>query len=66
MTMLEAADWTGNVTEYGLVAAIETGSRDRGLALAGQLDTGIVQVNDQTLNNDAYAPFGGTQIGKRV
>ena len=22
--------------------------------------TGIVHVNDQTLNNDAYAPFGGT------
>ncbi len=24
-------------------------------------DTGIVHVNDQTLNNDAYAPFGGTR-----
>ncbi len=49
-----------NDTEYGLVAAIQTGSRDRGRALADQLHTGIVHVNDQTLNNDAYAPFGGT------
>jgi len=48
-----------NDTEYGLVAAIQTGSRDRGRALADQLRTGIVHVNDQTLNNDAFAPFGG-------
>ena len=50
-----------NDTEYGLVAAIQTGSRDRGRAMADQLDTGIVHINDQTLNNDAYAPFGGTR-----
>ena len=49
-----------NDTEYGLVAAIQTGSMERGLELAGQLRTGIVHVNDQTLNNDAFAPFGGT------
>jgi benzaldehyde dehydrogenase (NAD) len=49
-----------NDTEYGLVAAVQTGSLERGLALADQLRTGIVHVNDQTLNNDAFAPFGGT------
>jgi benzaldehyde dehydrogenase (NAD) len=49
-----------NDTEYGLVAAIQTGSVERGLELADRLNTGIVHVNDQTLNNDAYAPFGGT------
>ena len=49
-----------NDTEYGLVAAIQTGSRDRGRAVADHLDTGIVHVNDQTRNKDAYAPFGGT------
>jgi benzaldehyde dehydrogenase (NAD) len=31
-----------------------------GLEIADRLNTGIVHVNDQTLNNDAYAPFGGT------
>ena len=49
-----------NDTDYGLVAAIQTGSLERGLEVAGQLRTGIVHVNDQTLNNDAFAPFGGT------
>ena len=49
-----------NDTEYGLVAAIQTGSLERGLEVASQLRTGIVHVNDQTLNNDAIAPFGGT------
>jgi benzaldehyde dehydrogenase (NAD) len=49
-----------NDTEYGLVAAVQTGSVSRGLEIAERLNTGIVHVNDQTLNNDAYAPFGGT------
>ncbi|MFE9438379.1 benzaldehyde dehydrogenase [Streptomyces sp. NPDC006602] len=49
-----------NDTEYGLVAALQTGSPDRGRDLARRLRTGIVHINDQTLNNDAYAPFGGT------
>ena len=49
-----------NDTEYGLVAAVQTGSLGRGRAIADRLTTGIVHVNDQTLNNDAYAPFGGT------
>src|SRR3984885_3926887 len=49
-----------NDTDYGLVAAIQTGSLERGLDIASQLRTGIIHVNDQTLNNDAYAPFGGT------
>jgi benzaldehyde dehydrogenase (NAD) len=49
-----------NDTEYGLVAAIQTGSVERGHEVADRLRTGIVHVNDQTLNNDAFAPFGGT------
>jgi benzaldehyde dehydrogenase (NAD) len=56
----EEAIAVANDTEYGLVAAVQTGSVGRGLNLAKQLRTGIVHVNDQTLNNDAYAPFGGT------
>ena len=36
------------------------GSMERGLEIAERLNTGIMHVNDQTLNNDAYAPFGGT------
>ncbi|MFF8894848.1 benzaldehyde dehydrogenase [Brevibacterium casei] len=48
-----------NDTEYGLVAAVQTGSPERGAALAAGLNTGIIHINDQTLNNDAFAPFGG-------
>jgi benzaldehyde dehydrogenase (NAD) len=48
-----------NATEYGLVAAVRTGSLDRGMAIARRLKTGMVHVNDQTVNNLAYAPFGG-------
>ena len=49
-----------NDTDYGLVAAIQTGSLEHGLEVASQLRTGIAHVNDQTLNNDAFAAFGGT------
>jgi benzaldehyde dehydrogenase (NAD) len=48
-----------NDTEYGLVAAVQTGSPERGLALADRLRTGIVHVNDQTIGDDAHVPFGG-------
>ena len=48
-----------NDTEYGLVAAIQTGSIQRGLRLADRLNTGIVHVNDQTINDEATVPFGG-------
>lgn len=48
-----------NDSEYGLVAAVQTGSVGRGLEIARRLRTGIVHINDQTLNNDAFAPFGG-------
>ncbi|HEX6343040.1 aldehyde dehydrogenase family protein [Umezawaea sp.] len=48
-----------NNTEHGLVASVLTGSVRRGLALADRLATGIVHVNDQTIEDDAYVPFGG-------
>ncbi|MFI9115981.1 aldehyde dehydrogenase family protein [Streptomyces venezuelae] len=48
-----------NDTEYGLVAAVRTGSVERGLRLADRLRTGMVHVNDQTVNHQAVVPFGG-------
>jgi benzaldehyde dehydrogenase (NAD) len=48
-----------NDTRYGLVAAVQTGSARRGTAVADRLRTGIVHVNDQTVNDDAYVSFGG-------
>ncbi|MGW7469041.1 aldehyde dehydrogenase family protein [Streptomyces xantholiticus] len=48
-----------NDTPYGLVAAVRTGSVERGLRLAGRLRSGMVHVNDQTINHQAVVPFGG-------
>ncbi|MER8260689.1 benzaldehyde dehydrogenase [Streptomyces albidoflavus] len=55
----EEAVRLANSTAYGLTAAVQTGSLPRGLALAGRLRTGIVHINDQTVNDEAHVPFGG-------
>jgi benzaldehyde dehydrogenase (NAD) len=55
----EQAVELANRTEYGLVAAVQTGSAERGRAVADRLRTGIVHVNDPTIEDDAYVPFGG-------
>jgi benzaldehyde dehydrogenase (NAD) len=46
-------------TDYGLSLGILTSDAMRGLALAEQIPTGIVHINDQTVNDEAVAPFGG-------
>jgi benzaldehyde dehydrogenase (NAD) len=46
---------------YGLSLGILTGDVSRGLALADRIPTGIVHVNDQTVNDEAVAPFGGVR-----
>src|SRR5262245_2243041 len=46
---------------YGLSLGILTRDLDHGLALAERIPTGIVHVNDQTVNDEAVAPFGGVQ-----
>lgn len=49
-----------NATDYGLSAAVITADVGRGLAVADQLRTGLVHVNDQTVNDEPIVPFGGT------
>src|SRR5690606_36556501 len=44
---------------YGLALSILTRDVMKGLALAEQIPTGIVHINDQTVNDEAVAPFGG-------
>jgi benzaldehyde dehydrogenase (NAD) len=44
---------------YGLSLSILTADAMRGLALAERIPTGIVHINDQTVNDEAVAPFGG-------
>nr|WP_042188475.1 benzaldehyde dehydrogenase [Kibdelosporangium sp. MJ126-NF4]CEL18266.1 Putative benzaldehyde dehydrogenase oxidoreductase protein [Kibdelosporangium sp. MJ126-NF4]CTQ97752.1 Putative benzaldehyde dehydrogenase oxidoreductase protein (EC 1.2.1.28) [Kibdelosporangium sp. MJ126-NF4] len=48
-------------SEYGLSLGILTGDVMRGLALADRIPTGIVHINDQTVNDEAQAPFGGVR-----
>jgi acyl-CoA reductase-like NAD-dependent aldehyde dehydrogenase len=56
-----AAVRRANETTYGLSAGIITSDPDRGLALAGQIDAGIVHVNDQTVGDEPQMPFGGVK-----
>jgi acyl-CoA reductase-like NAD-dependent aldehyde dehydrogenase len=57
----EAAVARANDTNYGLAAGILTGDPDRGLALADQLQAGIVHVNDQPVGDEPQMPFGGVK-----
>jgi benzaldehyde dehydrogenase (NAD) len=46
---------------YGLSLGILTGDPFRGLALAERIPSGIVHINDQTVSDEAVAPFGGVR-----
>ncbi|MDX2681951.1 aldehyde dehydrogenase family protein [Streptomyces sp. NY05-11A] len=46
-------------SSYGLALGIVTRDAARGLDLAERIPTGIVHINDQTVNDEAVAPFGG-------
>jgi benzaldehyde dehydrogenase (NAD) len=46
-------------TPYGLSLGIVTPDVLHGLALAERIPSGIVHINDQTVNDEANAPFGG-------
>jgi len=50
-----------NDTEYGLTAAIMTADEARALRLAGRLETGMVHVNCQNINDEPHVPFGGVK-----
>jgi benzaldehyde dehydrogenase (NAD) len=49
-----------NDTDYGLSGAVQTGSLERGLRVARRIKCGLVHINDQTINDFAGIPFGGT------
>ncbi|HXW80166.1 MAG TPA: aldehyde dehydrogenase family protein [Acidimicrobiales bacterium] len=48
-----------NATTYGLAAGVLTEDVRRGLDVARRLHTGIVHVNDQCVDDEPQAPFGG-------
>jgi len=50
-----------NDSPYGLSGAIHTKDVERGAELAKQFDSGMVHVNDGTINDDPLIAFGGVK-----
>jgi benzaldehyde dehydrogenase (NAD) len=48
-------------TDYGLSLGILTRDVMRGLAIAERIPSGLVHINDQTVNDEAVIPFGGVR-----
>jgi acyl-CoA reductase-like NAD-dependent aldehyde dehydrogenase len=57
----DAAVARANATPYGLASGIITSDPDRGVALAQQIEAGIVHVNDQPVGDEPQMPFGGVK-----
>ena len=55
----EEAVTLANQTEYGLSAGIISRSVSRALGIGNRLRTGLLHINDQTVNDDVVNPFGG-------
>jgi aldehyde dehydrogenase (NAD+) len=50
-----------NDTEYGLAGSVHSADRGRARDVADRIDVGMMHVNDQPVNVDPHAPFGGTK-----
>ncbi|WP_227935263.1 aldehyde dehydrogenase family protein [Alkalihalobacillus deserti] len=48
-----------NDSQYGLSGAVFSRSTKRALNVAKQIKTGMIHINDQTVNNEPMVPFGG-------
>jgi benzaldehyde dehydrogenase (NAD) len=55
----EEAIAMSNASEYGLSTGVITQSIERAMQFTAQLKTGIVHVNDQTVADEPWVPFGG-------
>ena len=57
----EEAVREANSTSYGLSAGVITRDPEAGMAIARQIEAGIVHVNDQTVGDEPQMPFGGVK-----
>lgn len=48
-----------NDSPYGLSGSIFTEDRHHGVELAMKIETGMIHINDQPVNDEAHVPFGG-------
>jgi benzaldehyde dehydrogenase (NAD) len=58
-TSLDQAVRLASGTQYGLSLGILTRDVMKGLELAERIPSGLVHINDQTVNDEALIPFGG-------
>lgn len=58
---IDEAVRVANDTEYGLSAAVFSGSVDAAMDVARRLETGICHINDATVNDEPPMPFGGVK-----
>jgi benzaldehyde dehydrogenase (NAD) len=56
---LDDAVALATVTDYGLSLGILTRDVMKGVELADRIPSGVVHINDQTIGDEAVAPFGG-------
>ena len=56
---LDEAARLASDSKYGLSLGILTRDVAKGLALADRIPTGLVHINDQTVNDESTIPFGG-------
>ncbi|MFB6072540.1 MAG: aldehyde dehydrogenase family protein [Halobacterium sp.] len=49
-----------NDTEYGLSGSVHAGDVGRARDIADRIDTGMIHINDQPINDEPHVPFGGT------
>ena len=50
-----------NDSDYGLSSGILTNDFNRALDMAMRLETGMVHIGDQTVNDEPQVPFGGVK-----
>ena len=55
----EEAIQIANDSDYGLTGSVYSGDIDRGIDVALQVKTGMIHVNDQSVNCESNIPFGG-------
>ncbi len=60
VSSVDEAVAVANDTEYGLSGSVHAGDVGAGKRIARRMDTGMVHVNDQPVNDEAHVPFSGT------
>ena len=48
-----------NSQDFGLTGSVFTKNVERGVAFARNVETGMIHINDQPVNDEPNAPFGG-------